>query len=73
MRYLIDTTKAAMAAYPGFQVIIDSHRPAVEGEASVHGKAIVALCPITQGNVPICEGQFSFAPVVQRALEKEAP
>lgn len=69
-RYLVDTTKAAMAAYPGFHVIVDSHRPATKGEASVKGVAVVALCPITNGPAPICEGQFSFAPLVQRALEQ---
>lgn len=61
-RYLIDTTKAMMAAHPGAHVITDSHA----------GGVIVALCPITEGNEPICEGQYSFAPYVQRALEHEA-
>lgn len=61
-RYLIDTTKAMMAAHPGAHVITDSHA----------GGAIVALCPITEGNEPICEGDYSFAPLVQRALEHEA-
>lgn len=61
-RYLIDTTKKAMAAHPGAHVIIDSHA----------GGQVVALCPITEGNEPICEGQYSFAPLVQRALETQA-
>lgn len=61
-RYLVDTTKAAMEAHPGFHVIIDSHA----------GNQIVALCPITEGNEPVCEGQFSFAPIVQRGLENQA-
>ena len=60
-RFLIDTTKAKMAAYPGFHVITDSHA----------GGAIVALCPLAEGDEPIFEGQYSFAPLVQRALENE--
>lgn len=61
-RYLVDVRKAACAAYPKHHVIIDSHA----------GDAIVALCPIAEGNEPVFEGQYSFAPLVQRALEREA-
>lgn len=70
-RYFINTTKAAMAAYPKANVITDSHRPAVKGEASVNGETVVALCPITRGDTPTCDGQFSFAHVVQKALEAQ--
>lgn len=61
-RFIIDITKKAMEDHPGAHVIKDSHS----------GDAVVALCPITEEDEPICEGQFSFAPLVQRALENEA-
>lgn len=69
-RYLVDTTKAAAsAAFPSVNVIVDQSRKPFEGEASVGRRPVIALCPITETNAPICEGAFSFAPVVQRALE----
>lgn len=57
-RYYVDTTKATMAAFPQAHVIRDRQRE----------DAVVALCPINPGPEKVCEGQFSFAPVVLRAL-----
>jgi hypothetical protein len=54
---IIDVTKAALAAYPGHHVIKDQ-----DGR-------VIALCPLFDELV--CEGQFSFAPAVQRAINVE--
>ncbi|WPE19906.1 hypothetical protein [Shinella zoogloeoides] len=57
--YMIDVTKAAILAHPNMHVIRDA-----EGR-------IIALCPLYDENV--CDGQFSFAPIVERALNSAAP
>jgi len=61
-RYLVDTTKRAMAKHPGMHIIVDSETDAV-----------IALCPITEANEPICDGHYSFAPLVQNALNSYRP
>lgn len=57
--YLIDVTKAAILAYPNMHII--------RGEDD----RIIALCPLYDEKV--CEGQFSFAPIVERALNSTPP
>ena len=57
-RYYLDLTKSTFQAFLDFHVIRDKER----------SDAIVALCPINPGLEKVCEGQFSFAPVVVRAL-----
>lgn len=52
--FILDVTNATIAAHPGMHVIRD--------EAGI----VVALCPIYEA--PVCEGQFSHAPIVHRAL-----
>ncbi len=56
-RFLVDTTKTTMTFFPNDHVIRDSTIDRV-----------VAMCPITKGTEPICEGQFSFAPLILRRL-----
>lgn len=73
MAFLIDTTKQALALRTHhYNVIVDDSRRPLPGELAVNGRPVIALCPITDDNEPICEGAFSFAPLVQRALETEA-
>jgi hypothetical protein len=51
---ILDVTKETIAEYPGMHVIRDT------------AGRVIALCPLHEEKV--CEDQFSFAPIVHRAL-----
>jgi hypothetical protein len=58
IQLVIDCTEKTMSAHPGHHVLRNS------------AGAIIALCPLFDR--PVCEEQFSYAPLVQRAVNEYA-